>query len=114
MDRVKLISQCRYYSGEAKCPFKTTDLQHYWDMEKFYVNSRGILDEQVDGYYKNIKGKEYAGIPRALLITMFNYWGKGVYDIKTSIGSFYALIDSYLQTASDHFPIEEIPHNIKR
>ena len=113
MDEIKLLGQCRYYSGEAECPFADNPLRLYWDTERFYVLDRGVLDEQIDGYYRNAGGKDYSGIPRALLILMFNYWGKGVYDLKKWVadGGFYKMVDDYLEIASDHFPKDKIPHN---
>lgn len=113
MDRVEAISKCRYYSGEEKCPFSTDALRRYWDMERVFVEHHGELDKEDDSFYRNMGGKEYPGIPRALLITMFLFWGNGTYDIKKGMPEFYKLIDDYLQVASDHFPKDKIPHNIK-
>lgn len=114
MDRIELIAKCRYYSGEEKNPYIDEQLQRYWDMERFYVEAHGELNAEMDEYYRNIKGKEYAGIPRALLIMMFTYWGKGTYDIAGHIRAFYELIDGYLDVASEGFPRDQVPKNRKR
>lgn len=115
MDRVKLISTCRYYSGEEKCPFKTDELALYWDLERSYVdNSRGVINAEQDALYRSIKGRDYKGIPRALLIWMFTAYMKQSYNVKDSLPFFYAFIDGYLNVASDYFPEDEIPHNIRR
>lgn len=113
MDRIALLGQCRYYSGEQECPFKSNTLKKYWNLERVFVKQRGNLDKLEDELYKSIGGKEYDGIPRALLITMFSYWGKGTYDIKAHIKSFYELVDTYLEVVVEQFPKDKIPHNRK-
>lgn len=113
MDRIEAISKCRYYSGEEECPFKTDECSMYWWMEKAYADKLGKLDELQDKLYTDLKGKSYPGIPRALLITMFTMWGKGAWDLKKELPNFYKKVDEYLQIASDHFPPDKIPHNIK-
>lgn len=113
MDRIKLLEQCRYYSGEQECPFSSNALKRYWNLEQVYVEQGGKLNTLEDGLYKSLGGKEYVGIPRALLITMFSYWGKGTYDLKAYINSFYELIDTYLEIVAEQFPKDKIPHNRK-
>ena len=113
MDRIEAISKCRYYSGETECPFSTDNCKMYWEMERAYADHNGRLDELQDDYYNALGGKSYKGIPKALLIVMFTLWGKGVWDMKKSLPDFYQLVDDYLQTASDHFPVDTIPHNIE-
>ncbi len=114
MEIVKVISTCRYYSGGTECPFKTEELSRYWDLERSWtLNARGELDKENDELYRAVKGKNFPGIPRGLLIWMFTAYMKGSSDIKQSLPKFYGFIDGYLQAASDHFPPGEIPHNIK-
>ena len=113
MDRIKLLGQCRYYGGEQECPFRSDANKRYWNLERVYVEQGGKLNTLEDELYKSLGGKEYAGIPRALLITMFSYWGKGTYDLKAYINSFYELIDTYLEIATERFPKDKIPHNRK-
>ena len=109
--RSEALSKCRYYSGEDVCPFSVDSLKHYWELEWVYVAHDVELDKLQDELYLALGGKDFSGIPRALLIVMFTAWGKGVWDIKKSLPNFYKFIDDYLQIASDHYPIDEIPHN---
>ena len=112
MDIIALLGQCRYYSGERECPFKSDALKKYWDLERSYVmNGRGALISSEDEYYRNIGGKEYAGIPRALLIWMFIAYMKQESNTKKSLTIFYEFIDNYLEIASEQFPKDKIPHN---
>lgn len=113
MDRIEAISKCRYYSGEEECPFVTDALRHYWEMERVYVAHRGELDKELMELYRSIGGKIYNGIPPALVVSMFGYWAKGAYDLKRELPQFQKLVEEYLQVASDHFPPDKIPHNIK-
>lgn len=114
MDIVKLISTCRYYSGGNVCPFNTDELSLYWDLERSYVlNDRGKLIEEQDSYYKGINGKDYKGIPRALLIWLFTAYMKQSGNPKQSLPKFYQFIEGYLEAASDHFKKDVIPHNRK-
>lgn len=105
----KLIRTCRYYGGEEECPFSTDDLYHYWYIERHYVDVNGILNIQESDYYDAIGGKNYTGIPRALLIDMFFVWGKGVYDKKAHLDGFYRMVDDYLEIPSEYIPVDKIP-----
>lgn len=113
MKKEELIAQCRYYHGEKTCPYQTAELSKYWEMERIYVNQgTGKEDKVQDTYYKfALHGKDYPGIPRALLITMFSYWEKGTYDVLASMPEFQKLIDGYLRAASDHIPMGTVPDN---
>ena len=70
------LSKCRYYSGEEDCPFSIDALRHYWDLERLYVAHDGELNKLQDELYTALGGKEFGGIPRALLIEMFTVYGK--------------------------------------
>lgn len=109
MEKKDFIKQCRYYNGQDKNPNTDDELAWFGDMEHVYVNSGGKFTGETE-YYKNIKGKEYKGIPFTLLMVMFTSWGKTAYSIKDEIGSFYKLIDDYLLIANDHYPENKIPN----
>lgn len=109
MEKKDLIKQCRYYKGQDKNPNTDDELAWFWDMERVYVKSNGKFTGETE-YYKRINGKEYKGIPFALLMVMFTSWGKTAYNIKDEIGSFYRLIDEYLFIANDHYPEDKIPN----
>lgn len=109
MDRITAIRKCRYYSGEDECPFQIDRLRFFWEMERVYVAHEGETNEPENQYYRAIGGKDYPSIPRGILINLFFVWGKGVYDIKEHLTDFYAIADDYLEIASDHFPVNEIP-----
>jgi len=114
MTREELIKQCRYYTGAEKNPFENreenyaNEMSWFWDMERVYVETGGEEGGEA-GYYKNINGKKYPGIPYNLLTIMFTSWGKWAYDIKKEIDDFYSLIDKYLFIPNDHFPEDKIP-----
>ena len=80
-------------------------------MERVYVEHDGVFEGEGE-LYKNIGGKEYTGIPHALLNIMFTSWAKWVYDIKGSINEFYKLIDNYLFIPNDHFDENKIPNEL--
>ena len=102
MDIVEAISQCRYYRGEEECPYTgATKLRIYWDLERVYCGHRGELDKLNDEYYIAIGGKDFTGMPRALLITLFGAWCKGAYDAKGSLPAFYDFVDYYLKVPAD-------------
>lgn len=104
------MNQCRYYRGGDN-PNTDENMAWFWDMERVYVQSGGNFKGEEE-YYKNIKGKEYKGIPHTLLMIMFTSWGKTAYNIKKEIGDFYKLIDEYLFIPNDHFPEDEIPDRL--
>ncbi len=108
----ELISTCRYYHGEQVCPYMTDDLKHYWEIERIYANGDGEIDAENDSHYNNLGGKDYPGIPRTLLITMFAFWGKGVWDLLKSMPEFRKFVDGYLQAAAEHLSPGEVPHTI--
>lgn len=108
--REGLMSQCRYYRGGDN-PNTDGNMVWFWDMERVYVQSGGKFKGEEE-YYKNIKGKEYKGIPYPLLMIMFTSWGKTAYNIKEEIDEFYKLIDEYLFIPNDHFPEDEIPDKL--
>lgn len=60
-------------------------------------------------YYRGINGKEFKGIPFTLLMIMFTSWAKNVYDVEKYIDDFYALVNAYLDLASEHIPTDRIP-----
>lgn len=105
----ELINSCRYYHGEASCPYRDDRLRLYWHWEQVYVRA-GSTFEGESGLYKAYGGKSYPGIPFALLMVMFSSWGKSAYDMKASLPEFYSLVDDYLDNASDYFPINKIPN----
>ncbi len=109
-NKEELIKHCRYYRGGAN-PNTDADMAWFWDMERVYVENEGVFEGE-EGYYKNIKGKEYKGIPHSLLMIMFTSWGKSAYDIRKEIGNFYKLIDEYLFIPNDHFPEDKIPNEL--
>lgn len=112
VNKKDLIKHCRYYRGEKENPDKNIpNMAWYWDMERVYVEHDGVFDGEGE-IYKNIGGKEYPGIPHALLIIMFTSWAKGVYDIQGSINRFYKLIDNYLFIPNDHFDENKIPNEL--
>jgi len=84
-------------------------LRFFWEMERVFVAHEGETNEQESRYYDAIGGKDYPSIPRGILINLFFVWGKGVYDKKEHLSDFYSLADDYLQIASDHFPVDELP-----
>lgn len=106
----ELMSHCRYYRGGDN-PNTDGDMAWFWDMERVYVQSGGKFtgEEEV---YKQIKGKEYKGIPHALLIVMFTSWAKTAYNIKEEIDGFYKLVEEYLFIPNDHFPEDTIPNEL--
>lgn len=104
----ELISHCRYYRG-GENPNADGDIAWFWDMERVYVKHAGIFNGEED-YYKRIKGKEYKGIPHALLMVMFTSWAKTAYNIKEELDGFYKLVDEYLFIPNDHFPEDKIPN----
>ena len=108
MTRDELIKQCRYYKGEAECPFDGV-LSDYWEIEEIFVYKKGELNEEDASYYRAVGGKSYSGIPFLLLIVFFHFLGKGVHGIKDSLPSFYKMIDDYLFVANDHYPKDVIP-----
>lgn len=81
------LSKCRYYSGEEDCPFFIDALRHYWDTERLYVAHDGELNKLQDELYTALGGKEFGGIPRALLIEMFTVWGNGYWKRRRREGS---------------------------
>lgn len=109
MERAQAIRMCRYYSGEENCPFQVDSLRYYWEMERVFVSHGGEVNEPESQYYDAIGGKDYPSIPRGILINLFFVWGKGVYDKKKNLSDFYAVAEDYLEVASDHFPVDEIP-----
>jgi hypothetical protein len=110
MTKSNLAKHCRYYRG-GKNPNIDEDMAWFWDMERVYVEHNGEFSGESE-YYKTIGGKEYKGIPHALLIIMFTSWAKGVYDKKKEINNFYKLVNEYLSIPNDHFPEDEIPNRI--
>lgn len=107
-DKEKRMKQCRYYRG-GENPYCYGNMAWYWDMERVYVD-RGEQFSGESDYYNAIKGKEYKGIPRTLLIIMFTSWGKTTHDIKNDINLFYRLMDEYLFIPNDHFEEDKIPN----
>lgn len=103
-----LLSCCRYFGGEVSCPFSDSQLRWFWDMERVFVEHGGVFEGE-SGLYKAVGGKSFPGIPFALLMVMFTSWGKSAYDVKASLPEFYALVGSFLEVASDHFPVDKIP-----
>ena len=112
MNNAEFISQCRYYSGEQECPFQSNHLIHFWEIERYYVNHKGVLNKLEYDHYKGIGGKDYKGIPPALLTEFFFLWSKGVYTPQDHLEAFYKLVDEYLEIASEAFPKDEIPGTI--
>lgn len=112
MKRSDLIKQCRYFHGEVSCPYQNTELESelcwYWDMERVFVEHGGSFDGE-GGLYRHLGGKSYPGIPDALLNVMFTSWGKSSYINKSTLPKFYAVVDDYLNVASDHYPTGKIP-----
>lgn len=106
----ELMSHCRYYRG-GNNPNTDGDMAWFWDMERVYVEHGGVFEGEED-YYKNIKGKEYKGIPHALLMVIFTSWGKSACNIKEEIEKFYKLVDEYLFIPNDHFPEDKIPNEL--
>lgn len=106
----ELMSHCRYYRG-GNNPNTDGDMAWFWDMERVYVKHGGEFKGEED-YYNRINGKEYKGIPHALLMVMFTSWAKMVYDIKAEIDKFYSLVDEYLFIPNDHFPEDKIPNEL--
>lgn len=103
------MRNCRYYHGEAKCPFEYFPMSWYWDMERVFVSVYGRIHSEQSSLYKAIGGKTFPGVPYALLLLMFTSWGKYAYDLKASLPDFYRLVDDYLEIASDHFPKDKVP-----
>lgn len=106
----ELMSHCRYYRGGDN-PNTDADIAWFWDMERVYVKHGGIFKGEED-YYKRINGKEYKGIPHALLMVMFTSWAKTAYNIKEELDGFYKLVDDYLFIPNDHFPENKIPNEL--
>ena len=98
MTREELITQCHFYKGEEGNPYLRTlgNPVYLWEAEKSYVKHGGTLDNELDGYYKRLGGKDFPDIPRPLLITMFAYWTKGAYDQKKELPGFYEWCEDYL------------------
>ncbi len=57
MNRDELLKHCRYYNGEAKCPFDDGDMAWFWDMERVYVRNNGEGE-----YYLALGGRIYPKI----------------------------------------------------
>lgn len=108
MTKDELIKQCRYYKGQAKCPFSHSDIAWFWDMERVYVKNEGQFYGETELYH-NLKGKKYKSIPYNLLMVMFTAWAKYETDIKENIEKFYKLVDLYLDFVSDHIPKDKVP-----
>lgn len=108
MKKDELILNCRYYKGENKCPFETYPLNWFWDMERVYVENGGEAGGEAT-YYLRLGGKQYPGIPLNLVTVMFTSWGKFNSDIKNTMSKFYALVDDYLNAASDHYKTDKLP-----
>jgi hypothetical protein len=108
MKREDLIKQCRYYSGEEKCPFNEERMEWFWDMERVYVSSNGNFVGETELYHR-LKGRRYTGIPHNLLMVMFTGWAKYVVEIEKNLPKFYDLMEVYLDIVSDHLPKSAIP-----
>lgn len=110
MSRLSALKQCRYFSGEQTCPYSTDELGGFWAAEQFFFITEGKLNASEDDHYKSVGGKNYPGIPRALLVDMFVIWGKDHYDIPDDIDDFHNLVDRYLDAASEFYPKDKIPN----
>lgn len=112
MKKSELLRQCRYFHGEASCPYQNSELESelcwYWDMERVFVEGGGSFVGEGD-LYRHLGGKSYPGIPEALLNVMFTSWAKSGYVEKSSLPKFYRLVDDFLAIASDHYPVDKIP-----
>lgn len=109
MKKEDLIKQCRYYSGEEKCPFNEDNMEWFWDMERVYVSCNGIFTGEME-VYQNLKGRTFKGIPYNLLMVMFTSWAKYVTDIANNLDKFYNLMELYLDIVSDHIEKDKIPN----
>ena len=110
MKKEELIKQCRYYSGEEKCPFNEENMQWFWDMERVYVKTEGKFVGEAELYHR-LKGRRYTGIPHNLLMVMFTGWAKYVDDyLEKHIEIFYDLMEVYLDIVSDHISKDKIPN----
>lgn len=109
MKKEDLIKQCRYYSGEEKCPYNEKNMQWFWDMERVFVSCNGNFTDARYIYHK-LHGRTFTGIPYQLLMVMFTGWGKYEHDIKSNLESFYNLIELYLDIVSDHISKDKIPN----
>lgn len=103
-----LLKNCRYYNGEKECPYAVYPNNWFWDMERVYVTSDGVAGGEASYYYR-VSGKSYPGISNNLVTVMFTSWGKTAFDIKSTISKFYALIEDYLEIASDHYKKDKLP-----
>lgn len=92
MDK-NLLTHCRYYRGEASCPFVDSDKRLLWDWERSWVvfheeadkdeNSEGaeFLNQLVSEYLFAGLGdfSKFDGVPlslKALLFNRFNQWNE--------------------------------------
>ena len=68
----ELIKQCRYYKGEADCPFNYGDnLAWFWDMERVYVRCKGVFSGEDEYFNMFVDTSLFPGIPPTLLKIMF-------------------------------------------
>lgn len=106
----ELLKHCRYYGGEESCPFNDPALQWFWDMERVYVQSKGVFSGERVYFNKFVDVSLFPGIPTLLLLIMFTSWGKYIHGLdKASIEGFYDVVRNYLFVPNDHFPEDKIP-----
>ena len=90
----ELIEQCRYYKGEETNPFDRFPKSWYWDMERVYIEHKGIFSGECATYVThNFKDFD---MPYNLLMVMFTSWAKTAYDLDKEIPHFYDMIEQYL------------------
>ncbi len=98
------IAECKYYTGQAGCPYGDCARATTWRGEELYVQ-RGYIEHSVQGLLKHYKiygGKPYTQeqIPEAILAYTFRCWEKWCYDPAQYIDDFHQIIDvAYLSYA---------------
>ena len=106
------ISHCRYYKGEAECPYPyESDMANFWKYEEYYAD--GYTNEDAYQYYKDLGGKDYVGIPKKILGLFVGFWWKwsGYDDISSerTMKKLHERIEQYLSAANGKYPEDVIP-----
>lgn len=94
MTKQELIKQCRYYKSEDICPFDEFPASWYWDMERVYIQHKGLFSGECATYVAH--GFKDFDMPYNLLMVMFTSWAKTAYDLDKEIPRFYEVIEHYL------------------
>lgn len=95
MAKKELLKQCRFYNGEERNPYADADgnAVYFWQAENTFFHHDGKAHSSDEEFYKALGGKDYPGIPRALLITLFSYWSTGTRDAKAE----FPLFDEWMK-----------------